>query len=88
MLTLGFAPKFFRMLKKVEPSLQEEVFKALELFKNPANHRKLEVHKLHGNMRGKHAFSVNRKDRIIFRFESKNLAIILAVDDHHIYKKR
>ena len=88
MLTLGFAPKFFRTLKKVEPSLQEEVFKVLELFKNPNNHRKLDVHKLHGSMSNKYAFSINRKDRIIFRYESKSLAIILAVDDHHIYRKK
>ncbi len=86
MVTIGFTPKFFKMLKKVESDVREEAFKRLELFKNLENHKLLEVHKLHGKFFDKHGFSVTRKIRIMFQYLEKNHVVMLAIGDHDIYR--
>ena len=68
MLTVGYIPEFVRSYKKLEPELQEEVWEKIELFKNPANHRELRVHKLHGKFKDCFSFSVNYRVRVIFSY--------------------
>ena len=86
MIIIGFTPKFFRMLKKVEHDIQEEAFKRLELFKDQKNHKILEVHKLHGKFSDKYGFSVTHKIRIVFQYPEKNHAVMLAIGDHNVYR--
>ena len=86
MIELLYTNTFVKKVSKLNKDLTEKVFKMVDLFKNPLNHRKLKVHKLHGRFSDKHAFSVSYKIRIIFQYSEKNQAILLAVDDHDIYK--
>ena len=57
-----------------------------ELFKNKNNHKRLNVHILHGRLKGRYSFSVNYRFRIVFTHLSKNEVVLLAVGDHTVYK--
>ncbi len=86
MLEIEYAPSFLRQLKKLPPTLQTEALQKIALFKHRENHRQLEVHKLTGRMQGKFSFSINYKDRVVFKWLSKNSAGFFAIGDHSIYK--
>lgn len=80
------APSFLRQLKKLEPALQDEVIERLELLKDRANHKRLQVHALKGLYKGRHACSINFRYRVIFRFGPRKTDIsLLSVGDHSIY---
>ena len=49
---------FLEILDELPHELREMAFEKAELFKNPANNRCLEVHKLHGSMKNRYSFSV------------------------------
>ena len=85
MITVGFTPEFFRKLKKLTPRLQEISFKKIELFRNRTNHKRLGVHKLHGEYSGFFGFSIDRKNRIMFEWISDKEALLHTVGDHSIY---
>lgn len=86
LLTIGYAPSFIRQYDKLEKALQTEVKAKIALFRDPKNHKQLEVHKLHGRMKDRQSFSVNYKDRVVFQYEGKNIALLKAVGDHEIYR--
>ncbi|TSA44013.1 hypothetical protein D4R49_00985 [bacterium] len=85
MVTVGFTPEFFRRLKKLTPQLREIAFERIELFRNRANHQRLEVHKLHGEYKGFFGFSIDRRNRIMFEWVSDTEVILHTVGDHSIY---
>ncbi len=86
-MNVAYTPKFLRLLEKLPLDLQEETIEKIELFKNTNNHEMLKVHKLKGSLKEFCIFSVDYKNRIIFEWASKDEAVLLAVDDHDIYKK-
>jgi mRNA-degrading endonuclease YafQ of YafQ-DinJ toxin-antitoxin module len=81
-----YKPTFIRQFSKVEKSLQEEILEKIELFKQVENHDALKVHKLKGHLKDCCSFSVNYKIRIVFSYEKKNCAVLLALGDHDVYK--
>lgn len=85
MVTIGFTPEFFRKLKRLSPQLQESAFKKIELFRDKSNHKRLEVHKLHGKYAGFFGFSIDRKNRIMFEWTSDDEARLHTIGDHSIY---
>lgn len=86
MLSVVYLPKFIKNYNNLEKALAEEVYEKIELFKDPANHNQLKVHKLHGKFSDRYSFSVNYKTRIIFRYISKKEVAFLTVGDHDEYK--
>ncbi len=86
MIVVSYKPTFIRQYNSLENDLQEEVVLKIELFKDKNNHKALQVHKLHGRLKDCYSFSVNYKIRIVFNYASKKEAVLLAVDDHDIYK--
>jgi mRNA-degrading endonuclease YafQ of YafQ-DinJ toxin-antitoxin module len=85
-MEVGYKPAFVRQLKRLDPMLRQEVFEKIELFRDPQTHVTLKVHKLKGRLAGRYSFSVNYKDRIVFRYESANEVVLLSVGNHDIYK--
>lgn len=85
MIRVVYTPSFIKQTKTLEASVFEEVVQKIEIFKNPKNHKKLKVHKLHGRLRNCHAFSVNRRVRIIFEYVGKSEALLHDVGGHEIY---
>jgi len=58
----------------------------IEPFRIDARNPSLRVHKLKGEMSGQWSFSVNYKYCIIFLYENKETAVLVAVGDHDVYK--
>jgi len=87
MIHVLYKPTFLRQYNALNPELQEEVLEKIELFQSTRNHKQLKVHKLKGRLKGKYSFSVNYQTRIVFVYEKKNEAVLLAVGDHDVYKK-
>ena len=80
-----YSPKFLRSLKKTNKNLKEEIYEAIDLFKDEDNHKKLKLHKLTGRFDDSYAFSVNSKIRIIVQFSGSNV-YFLELGTHDIYK--
>jgi addiction module RelE/StbE family toxin len=85
-MEISYKPSFVRQFNKLEKELQEEILEKLEIFKNKKNHKNLKVHKLNGKLKDFYSFSVNYAYRIVFMYESKQKATLLAVGDHEVYK--
>lgn len=86
MLRIGYRPAFLRMLKKLPPTLQQEAKDRIALFSQDPQHASLRGHKLKGTLRGRWSFSVNYRFRIVFRYENKHTAVLLAIGTHAIYE--
>ncbi|HLD07906.1 MAG TPA: hypothetical protein VJB60_02480 [Candidatus Peribacterales bacterium] len=86
MIELSYKPSFLRDLKKCSSALREEAKEKISLFQKDPFHASLKTHKLKGTLKGRWSFSINYRDRIIFRFEGKKAAILLAVGNHNIYQ--
>lgn len=86
MLEIVHTPGFLREYKKLPIGLQEEVKEKIELFKKNPGNPMLKTHKLSGKLKGFFSFSVNYQWRIIFEWDSKKSAALLAVGDHDIYR--
>jgi len=85
MLEIRYKPSFVRQYKKMSKALQEEIKEKIELFRQNSNHSFLKTHKLKGRLQSFQSFSVNYEYRIIFEYESKNTAVLLAVGNHDVY---
>lgn len=87
MIEVIFSKRFLRQFEKLEYGLQEEIREKIKLFEDTSNHKLLNVHKLKGEMKRQHSFSVNYKTRIVFEYTSlKKEAVLLVVGDHAVYK--
>lgn len=80
-----FAPTFLRQLKRLPKALQEEAVEAIESFRDPDNHVRLKVHKLHGRFIKYYSFSVNYRFRIIFEHAPSDIVHVLAIGDHDAF---
>ncbi len=85
-MRLFFTPRFLKMVSALPLDLQTEVYEKVELFRDPANHAALKVHKLRGVLKGCSSFSVTYKIRVIFEL-SKDGAILHIVGSHDIYDR-
>lgn len=84
-MELLYTAKFLRVLKKLSPEIQNDVIISVEEFKNKKNHKKCNVHKLHGEMKEYYAFSSNFYYRVIIK-KSKDKVYCMDVGTHDVYK--
>lgn len=84
-MRVAYKPTFLRQYKKLDPQLQLEVKEKIADFTDQKNHSRLKVHALKGKLKGAYSFSVNYKTRIVFSYESKDVAVLLAVGSHGVY---
>jgi mRNA-degrading endonuclease YafQ of YafQ-DinJ toxin-antitoxin module len=84
-MDIAYTPRFLRLLAKFPPTLQQEVKEAIRAFADVKNHPRLKVHKLHGRLADRFAFSVNYRYRVLFVYEKPNAVILVAVGDHDVY---
>lgn len=78
-------PRFERSLKKLHPVLIEKVIERTSVFMKDPFDARLNAHKLHGKLKDKWSFSVDKKNRILFEFNNGDV-IFLDVGDHDIYQ--
>ncbi len=85
-IEIKYTAEFIGLYGKLENDLQIEVKEKIELFKDHKNHTQSKVHKLHGRFNGYLSFSIDYKNRILFKYTAKNTATLLIVGDHDIYR--
>lgn len=83
---IHFTPKFLRLAKKLDPDLQDEVERCLELLQKNPRSTILKTHKLTGSLRGYLSCSVNYQYRIIFKWDNQETITVLTVGDHDVYR--
>lgn len=76
---------FNKSAAKLPRYLEELAEIKVDLFIEYPFHMSLETHKLHGRMKEKWAFSINKKYRITFEFITDDLVRFLDIGTHDIY---
>lgn len=72
-----FTERFQKKYKRLQPKIQKQFEKRLELFIKNQNHPLLRVHPLKGNLVGLRAFSVTGDFRVTYRlFDQRNLSYL------------
>lgn len=86
-MEIEYSSHFKRAYLKLDIALQRRAEDREALFrKNPFDPR-LETHKLLGKLRAFYSFSIDRKNRIVFKFvKSFDGAVFLDIGDHNIYR--
>ena len=80
-----FTARFLRSFKKLSSDVQDDCYRAIDIFKKQANLEKIKFHKLHGKMNGLYSFSVNFSFRIIVKKEKKAV-YFMDIGSHTLYK--
>ena len=88
--TIEYSSSFERSLEKYIKRLdrrdQSLILKRLQIFTEDPFDNRLKTYKLHGPMSDRYAFSINKSDRIIFRFVASGHVLLLDVDNHDVYR--
>lgn len=80
-----YTARFLRSLKKLPKLVQDDIVSSIEEFKDKKNHKKLDLHKLHGEMKMYHTFSANFYYRVIIKINKKEI-YFMDVGTHEVYK--
>ena len=84
-MNIDYAPSFNKRVTKLSRNLRERIASREDLFRNYPFHMSLKIHKLHGKMKDKWAFSINNRYRIMFEFVSEDTVRFLDIGTHDIY---
>lgn len=88
MPVIYYTPEFKRDYKKLSKKLQELLKQKGRLFAQEPFHPLLRTHKLTGKLKGLWSFSVDYRNRVIFRFRGSLEVELLRVGDHSVYRKK
>ena len=72
----------YKNFVRSHPELKSRIDERLALFINNPYSPELETHKLHGKLAERWAFSINFKYRVLFHFESSDLAFLEDIGTH------
>jgi mRNA-degrading endonuclease YafQ of YafQ-DinJ toxin-antitoxin module len=83
-----YSPLFARQYKKLPQAIKEIAVKQEVDFRRDPFHPSLRTHKLVGELQGIWSFSLDYKNRILFRFLDGKKVLFLSVGDHSIYRPK
>ena len=81
-----YTSKFEREYRKLSTEIRLVAKRKEKIFRTNKFHPSLETHKLSGKFRDFWAFSIDRKNRIIFEFGDNDIIFFHSVGDHDIYR--
>jgi mRNA-degrading endonuclease YafQ of YafQ-DinJ toxin-antitoxin module len=87
-LDIFYAPEFKRDYKKLPEALQLLLKTRGRLFQQDPFHALLHTHKLTGALAPYWSFSVDSRNRVLFRFLGEGQVMLLRVGDHSLYRKK
>jgi len=80
-----YHPSFKKAFLKLHSSIRGKAVKREKIFRKNSFDQRLKTHKLHGKLKNQWSFSVDKKNRIVFIFDDKDI-IFLDIGDHEIYR--
>ncbi len=83
---IDYSTEFSRRFKKLPIEVKMEAVQKEKLFRKDPFYPSLKTHKLSGNLKGRWAFSVSYKYRIIFAFIKEKYIVFHTIGKHDIYK--
>lgn len=87
-MEVSFSPNIVRELNALSVAAREEAIERIELFAEDPLRPSLKVHKLAGRLKGRFAFSVNYRTRIIFSYVGKpRRAYLHHIGGHEVYDR-
>lgn len=84
---IEYSTKYTRSFKKLPDTIKHEAREKEKLFRQNPFDSRLETHKLHGEFADYWAYSVDRKNRVIFRFIDSSGVLFFDIGPHPIYGK-
>lgn len=85
-MKIYYSRKFAKEYKKLPIRLKIQAEKKEKIFRNNPLDPRLKTHKLTGKLQEFWSFSIDRKHRIIFEFESSQTVWFHSVGTHQIYR--
>ena len=85
-MRIKYTPRFKKSYDNLPDRIKKKAERRVEIFKNNPFDKRLETHKLSGNLDGVRSFSIDNKYRIAFKFNDDGDAIFLRAGDHDIYR--
>ena len=84
-MKIFYLKKFLKQYKKISIDVKRIAEEREMIFRNNPHDPSLKTHKLHGELQGFYAFSINNKIRIIFDFNKEGNVRFYTVGNHDIY---
>lgn len=84
-MKIYYLPKFIRQFKKLSIEIKETALEKEKIFRKNPFDLKLNTHKLKGKLKSFWAFSVDKKNRIIFDFKDKKIVRFYSIGNYDIY---
>ncbi|MBI3584254.1 MAG: type II toxin-antitoxin system mRNA interferase toxin, RelE/StbE family [Nitrospinae bacterium] len=80
----AFEKKFEKYKKQLTESERKRFKKQLEIFKEDIFDKRLNTHKLKGNLSDYYAFSISYSDRIVFKILDDGSIYLIEIGSHDI----
>lgn len=84
---IEYGTKYLRSLKKLNTGIRQRAKEKENVFRADPFDKRLDTHKLHGKFQGYWSYSVDHKNRVIFRFLSNGDVLFFDIGPHPIYGK-
>jgi len=86
-MQISSSSRFKRSFKKLPRHLQDDFESKIKIFIQDPFNPLLRTHKLSGNLDEHYSFYLRDGFRVLFIFESKDVAILVNLGSHDDYKK-
>lgn len=80
----AFEKKFEKYKRELTQNKRERLKKRLEIFKENVFDRRLNTHKLKGNLSDYYAFSISYSDRIVFKIINDKGIYFIEIGSHDV----
>ncbi len=84
--TIEYSSHFERVYRKLNSDVRRKAERQEKIFRGNPFDSRLKTHKLHGKLKDFYAFSIDKKNRIAFRFSGRRTVVFLDAGDHAIYQ--
>ncbi len=85
-MNIDYSPEFVHRFKKLSKEVKLKAIEKEKIFRKDQFDSRLKTHKLSGKLKGRYAFWIDFKTRIIFSFLNQKLVRFHSVGSHDIYK--
>lgn len=85
-MEIEYSSHFKDVYRKLSSEIQKNAEKQEGVFRQNIFDPRLNTHKLHGKLKEFYSFSIDRKNRIVFKLTGRHTAVFLDVGDHDVYR--